>query len=108
MRHIVNDPKTTPKIISYNTFVIQEDPSSINRLFRNAKAIAGKRPNTIISDGARNFVEAFNIMRGLKKKDTPILTGYQIFEGDDKWLTLIQNSLFVNGFIGIRAVHYMW
>jgi putative transposase len=55
------------------------------------------------------------VMRGLKKKDTPILTGYQIFhnyirlhmgldgqtpaevagikvEGDDKWLTLIQNA----------------
>ncbi|MDH5782476.1 MAG: DDE-type integrase/transposase/recombinase [Candidatus Bathyarchaeota archaeon] len=55
------------------------------------------------------------VMRGLKKKDTPILTGYQIFhnyireheglkgktpaeacgitvEGKNKWLTLIQNS----------------
>jgi putative transposase len=54
-------------------------------------------------------------MRELKKKDTPILSGYQIFhsyarphmgldgkttaercriiiEGEDKWLTLIQNS----------------
>jgi hypothetical protein len=55
------------------------------------------------------------VMRCLKKKDTPILTGYQIFhnyvrphmgldgqtpagrcgikiEGDDRWLTLIQNG----------------
>jgi len=55
------------------------------------------------------------VIRGLKKKDTPILTGYQIFhnyvrprmgldgqtpaercgikvEGDDRWLTLIQNA----------------
>jgi len=55
------------------------------------------------------------VMRGLKKKDTPILTGYQIFhnyvrphmglsgqtpaercgiiiEGEDKWITLIQNA----------------
>lgn len=55
------------------------------------------------------------VMRGLKKKDTPILTGYQIFhnyirpheglkgktpaeacgikiEGNNKWLTLIQNA----------------
>ena len=55
------------------------------------------------------------VMRGLKKTDTPVLTGYQIFhnyireheglkgrtpaeacgieiEGDNKWLTLIQNS----------------
>lgn len=55
------------------------------------------------------------VMRGLKKKDTPILTGYQIFhnyireheglegktpaeacgitvEGKNKWLTLIQNA----------------
>ena len=51
-------------------------------------------------------------MRGLKRKDTTILTGYQIYhnyirehqgntpaercgikiEGNDKWLTLIQNS----------------
>ena len=55
------------------------------------------------------------VMRGLKKKDTPILTGYQMFhnyirphqglegktpseacgikiEGDNKWITLIQNA----------------
>lgn len=54
-------------------------------------------------------------MRGWKKKDTPILTGYQLFhnyirphmglegktpsevagikvEGDNKWMTLIQNA----------------
>jgi hypothetical protein len=54
-------------------------------------------------------------MRGLKKKDTPLLTGYQIFhnyvrphvglngmtpaekccikiDGDDKWKTIIQNA----------------
>ena len=54
-------------------------------------------------------------MRGLKKKDTPIITGYQVFhnyihphegldgktpaeacgitvEGKNKWLTLIQNA----------------
>jgi putative transposase len=55
------------------------------------------------------------VMRGLKKKDTPILKGYQIYnnfirehegldgktpaeacgikvEGDNKWITLIQNA----------------
>jgi putative transposase len=55
------------------------------------------------------------VMRGLKKPDTPILTGYQLFhnyirpheglggktpaeaagikvEGENKWLTLIQNA----------------
>jgi len=55
------------------------------------------------------------VMRGLEKKDTPILTGYQLFhnyirphmalngktpadlcgiqvEGENKWLTLIQNA----------------
>jgi len=55
------------------------------------------------------------IMRGLKKMDSPILTGYQLFhnylrphmsldgltpadkvgikvEGDNKWITLIQNA----------------
>jgi transposase-like protein len=70
-----------------------------------------------------NKMERFNgevrdrekVMRSLKRKDTPILTGYQIFhnyvrphmalegktpadlcgiqvEGEDKWLTLIQNA----------------
>jgi putative transposase len=130
--------------------------ANINPLFKNGKHIAGKRPNTLISDGAPNFNDAFNkefytntnpttrhirhirlqgdhnnnkmerfngevrdrekVMRGLKKKDTPILIlGYQIFhnylrphmalngqtpaercgikiEGNDKWLTLIQNA----------------
>lgn len=55
------------------------------------------------------------VMRGIKKMDTPILTGYQIYhnyirphmslegktpsevagikvEGDNKWITLIQNA----------------
>lgn len=55
------------------------------------------------------------VMRGLEKKDTPILTGYQLFhnyirpdmaldaktpaeacgieiKGKDKWLTMIQNA----------------
>ena len=55
------------------------------------------------------------VMRGLKKKDTPILKGYEIFhnyfrshmgldgktpaekcgievQGDNKWITLIQNA----------------
>ena len=74
-------------------------------------------------DHNNNKMERFNgevrdrekVMRGLKKKDTPILTGYQIFhnyvrphmglngqtpaercgikiEGEDKWITLIQNA----------------
>jgi transposase-like protein len=34
--------------------------ANINPLFRNAKHIANKKPNTLISDGARNFGEAFN------------------------------------------------
>src|SRR5215213_10110247 len=34
--------------------------SDINPLFRKGKEIAGKRPNTLISDGAPNFHEAFN------------------------------------------------
>jgi hypothetical protein len=73
--------------------------------------------------GLMNKMERFNgevrdrekVMRGLKKKDTPILAGYQIFHnyvrphiglngqtpaercgikigGNDKWLTLIQNA----------------
>ncbi len=124
-------------------------------LFHEAKERAGKRPNTLISDGLPAYHDAFNkefytrsnpqskhinaihldgdknnnkmerangefrdrekVMRGLKKKDTPILKGYQIFhnfirthegldgktpaeacgikvEGDNKWITLIQNA----------------
>lgn len=78
---------------------------------------------TIQGDKNKNKMERFNgevrdlekVMRGLKKNDTPILTGYQIFhnylgpheglngkipakacrikvEGENKWLTLIQNA----------------
>jgi putative transposase len=130
--------------------------ANINPLFREGKEVTGKRPNTLISDGARNFGDAFNrefytntkprtrhishirmqgdhnnnkmerlngevrdrekIMRGLKKVDTPVIKGYQIFhnyvrphealdgktpvevsgikiEGENKWLTLIQNAI---------------
>jgi putative transposase len=129
--------------------------ANINPLFKQGKELTGKRPNTLISDGARNFNDSFNkefytnttprtrhishirlqgdhnnnkmerlngefrdrekIMRGLKRKDTPILAGYQIFhnyvrpheglnnitpaeacgikiEGQNKWITRIQNA----------------
>src|SRR5438132_2623294 len=33
--------------------------SNIQPLFKDAKQIAGKRPNTVITDGARNFHDAF-------------------------------------------------
>jgi putative transposase len=129
--------------------------ANINPLFHKGKEATGKRPNTLISDGARNFNDSFNkefytnttsrtrhishirlqgdhnnnkmerfngevrdrekVMRGLKKKDSAILTGYQIFhnylrphmglngmtpaekcgikiDGEDKWKTLIQNA----------------
>jgi transposase-like protein len=128
----------------------------IRPLFQLAKAVAGKAPRTLVSDGAANFHEAYTqefrtlkletrtehirhirlagdynnnrmermngeirdrekVMRGLERKDSPILTGYQLFhnyirphkaldyktpaevagikvEGKDKWLTLIQNA----------------
>jgi putative transposase len=129
--------------------------ANINPLFHKGKQVTGKRPNTLISDGAPNFNDSFKkefytnttprtrhishirlqgdynnnkmerlngevrdrekVMRGLKRKDTPILAGYQIFhnyvrphmgldgmtpaekcgiviEGKDKWRTLIQNA----------------
>ena len=132
-----------------------KNTSDIRPLFKDAKGIAGKRPNTLISDGARNFHDAFNnefftlnnprtkhiqhirlagdnhnnkmerfngevrdrekVMRGLKRVDTPVLTGYQIYhnymrphegldnktpaeacgikiEGKNKWITLIENA----------------
>lgn len=127
----------------------------VRPLFVKAKEVAGKKPEFLITDGARNFAEAFTkefytvkkpqtqhirhihfkgdinnnkmerlngeirdrekVMRGLKKMDTPILTGYQIYhnylrphmaldgktpsdmagikiEGENKWITLIQNA----------------
>jgi transposase-like protein len=130
--------------------------ADVRPLFQMAKAIAGKTPKRLVSDGAANFHEAYNkefrtmkvetrtehirhirlsgdynnnkmermngeirdrerVMRGLEKKDTPILKGVQLFhnyirphmaldgatpaeragilvEGSDKWLTLIQNA----------------
>jgi putative transposase len=129
--------------------------SNIQPLFRRAKEIAGKRPNTMITDGAANFHDAFNkefwtrdnprtrhiqhirlqgdhnnnkmermngevrdrekVMRGLKRTDTAVLTGYQIYhnyfrphealdgmtpaekcgiiiEGQNKWKTVIENA----------------
>ena len=128
--------------------------ANINPLFREGKELTGKRPNTLISDGAPNFesfkkefltlnnpkirhikhirlqgdhnnnkMERFNgevidrekTMRGLKKVDTPILTGYQIYhnymrpheglkgktpaevcginiQGQNKWKTIIENA----------------
>jgi putative transposase len=88
-------------------------------LFHEAKEVAGKRPNTIITDGLGSYKDAFNkeyftlknprskhinaiklsgdmnnnkmermngeirdrekVMRGLKKDDTPILQGMQIY-----------------------------
>jgi putative transposase len=131
--------------------------ANINPLFKQGKELTGKRPNTLISDGARNFNDSFNkefytnttprtrhirhirlqgdhnnnkmerfngevrdrekTMRGLKKIDTSILPGYQIYhnymrpheglngktpaekcgieiEGNDKWKTIIENASF--------------
>jgi putative transposase len=124
-------------------------------LFAKSKQIAGKRPLTLITDGAPNYVRAFKreyytnrppqsvhvrdirlggeihnnkmermngevrdrekVMRGLKRMDTPILKGVQIYHnfikpheglqgrtpaeaagikvvGENKWITLIQNA----------------
>jgi transposase-like protein len=130
--------------------------ADVRPLFQLAKALAGKAPRTLVSDGAANFHEAYTqefrtlkletrtehirhirlagdynnnrmirmngeirdrekVMRGLERKDSPILTGYQLFhnyirphkaldnktpsevagievKGCDKWLTIIQNA----------------
>ncbi len=129
--------------------------ADVRPLFQKGKEVAGTRPNTLISDGAPNFHEAYNkefytnkkpqtrhishirfqgdhnnnkmerlngairdrekTMRSLKKADTPILKGCQIYhnyirghqalngktpaekcgieiEGDNKWKTLIENA----------------
>jgi transposase-like protein len=130
--------------------------SDVRPMFREAKEIAEKKPKTLISDGARNFHDAYlkeywtmkketrtehiahirlagdkqnnkmehlngelrdreKVMRSLKTEDTPILKGMQIFHnfvrphtalegktpseacgikvnGENKWMTLIQNA----------------
>jgi transposase-like protein len=130
--------------------------SDVRTLFQLAKAVAGKTPRTLVSDGAANFHEAYlkefrtlrlesrtehirhirlqgdfnnnkmermngeirdreRVMRGLESKDSPILTGIQLFHnyirphmaldgrtpadmagidvrGENKWLTIIQNA----------------
>jgi transposase-like protein len=130
--------------------------ADVRPLFQLAKAVAGKAPRTLVSDGAPNFREAYRkefrtsrletrtehirhirlagdynnnkmermngeirdrekVMRGLERKDSPILAGYQLFhnyirphkaldnrtpaevagieiKGNDKWLTIIQNA----------------
>jgi len=130
--------------------------ADVRPLFQLAKAVAGKIPKTLVSDGAANFHEAYNkefytrkletrtehirhirlqgdhnnnrmermngeirdrekVMRGLERKDSPILTGYQLFHnyirphkaldnrtpseaagitirGKDRWMTIIQNA----------------
>jgi len=132
-----------------------KDRHDAKALFKEGKEIAGKRPETLITDGLQSYRDAFNkvfyqntnpqsqhvnaikftspannnkmeringeirdrekTMRGLKKKNTDILDGMQIFHnyirpheglngktpaeacgiqvnGDNKWITLIQNA----------------
>lgn len=132
-----------------------KDRHDARGLFRKAREIAGKRPETLITDGLNSYKDAYNkeffqlrnpktqhihaiklkgdmnnnkmeringeirdrekTMRGLKKKDTPILQGMRIFhnyirphegldgktpaeacgievKGENKWITLIQNA----------------
>lgn len=127
----------------------------VRPLFCDGKSIAGKKPLTLISDGAANFADAYvsefwtnkkpqtthirhihlrkdhnnnkmerlngeirdreKVMRGLKRMDTPILKGYQLYHnlfrpheglsgqtpadaagikiaGQNKWITMIQNA----------------
>jgi len=130
--------------------------ADVRSLFQLAKAVAGKTPKTLVSDGAPNFHEAYlkefhtarldtrtehirhirlagdrnnnrmerfngelrqreKVMRNLKRTDSPILSGMQIYHnyvrphealqgktpsevagisvtGNDKWLTLIQRA----------------
>ena len=128
----------------------------IRQMLKDGKELTGKKPKVFITDGAKNFHQAFQkefythkketrpihiqhihfkrdmnnnkmerlngeirdrekVMRGLKKTDSPIISGYQLYhnyirshmglegktpaeasgikiEGENKWLTLIQNA----------------
>jgi transposase-like protein len=129
----------------------------VRPLFQKSKEVTGKKPKVLITDGARNFQEAYykefhtqkketstqhirhihfkedynnnkmerfngeirdreKVMRGLKKDDSPIITGMRLhhnfirthqglngktpsqvcgieINGDNKWITLIQNAI---------------
>jgi len=129
---------------------------TITTITDRPRAVAGKKPKILITDGLKSYEEACNfeywtpkidtrtthirhitltgehhnnkmermngevrdrekVMRGLKRPDTPILKGYQIYhnyvrpheglegktpaeaagiqvEGENKWLTLIENA----------------
>lgn len=81
----------------------------------NAIKLSGDRNNNKMERFNGEIRDREKVMRGLKKKDSPILKGYQIFhnyirgheglngktpaeacgikiEGENKWLTLIQNA----------------
>jgi transposase-like protein len=140
-----------------------KERADARNLFRRSAEIAGKKPETLITDGLRSYSLAFKkeyrnlynddgvkpvhireialtsrahnnkmermngeirdrekVMRGLQRSDTPILKGIQIYhnfirpheglngqtpaeragikvEGENKWLTLIQNASRANG-----------
>jgi transposase-like protein len=111
-------PKTliTDGLPAYNEAYMKE-------FWTQAKDTQHVRHITLRGDRNNNLMERMNgeirdrekTMRGLKKKETPILQGYQIFhnyirpheglngktpseacglkvEGDNKWITLIQNA----------------
>ena len=87
-----------------------------NRINFNRCLIFGEDRIANINDVSRKVIQRKEkVLRGLKKNDTPILTGYQIFhnyirpheglkgktpaqacgieiEGENKWITLIQNA----------------
>ena len=127
----------------------------VRPMFEQAKETTQRKPEVLITDGARNFETAYRkeygtwalprtihirhihmrgdknnnkmerlngeirdrekVMRGLKKMDSPMISGYQLFhnyirthegldnqtpadkagikiEGENKWITLIQNA----------------
>lgn len=82
--------------------------------------IAGDKNNNKMERLNVEIRDREKVVRGLKRRDSPVLTGYQIYhnyicpheglkgktpadacgievKGDNKWLTLIQNSKLKNG-----------
>jgi hypothetical protein len=94
---------------------VQNQQTKRQHRSHSANYLAGQHNNNKMERLNGEIRDREKVIRGIKKPDTPILTGYQIFhnfirkhegldgktpaevagidvQGDNKWMTLIQNA----------------